>query len=457
VIVVGWCSARGHLAALRRIALGAAALGGLLLGAAASAQPAGDRVLATRVDGAITPVYAAHLADGIDRAEREGYGAYLIEMDTPGGLDVAMRDIVQSILGSEVPVIVYVSPQGARGASAGAVITYAAHVAAMAPGTAIGAATPVSGDGGDDLDDKIVNDAIAYVTALAELRGRDVDFAADSVRDGRSASAREALEEGAIDVVAGSVDDLLQAIDGTTVVVAGDREVTLSTADAVLDDHEMGFFRSVQQRLADPNIAFLLLSIGTLGLIYELASPGVGVGGALGLIFLLLALVGLAVLPVDVVGVLFLLLAAAMFVAEVFAPGVGLAAAGGVLSLVLSGVFLFDETPGLELSMAVALPAAIVIGGFVVIAGRVALRARSAPSTSTGEGLFVGWRGPVRVRGGEPQAFVQGAWWRVRPAEGEPAIDDGAEVEVVAMDGLQLVVVSRPAPTGVGPDQEGAT
>lgn len=457
MIVVSRHSARSCHAALGRSLFGLTVLGGLLVAAAASAQPAEDRVLVTGVTGAITPVYASHLSDGIDRAGREGYAAYLIRMDTPGGLDVAMRDIVQSILASEVPVIVYVSPQGARGASAGAVIASAAHVAAMAPGTAIGAATPVSGDGGDDLDDKVINDAVAYATALAELRGRDVDFAADMVRDGRSASAREALAEGAVDVVAGSVDELLEAIDGTTVMVAGDREVRLSTAGAILDDHEMGFFRSVQQRLADPNIAFLLLSVGTLGLIYELASPGVGVGGALGLIFLLLALVGLAVLPVDVVGVLFLLLAAAMFVAEVLAPGVGLAAAGGVLSLVLSGLFLFDETPGLELSLAVALPAAIVIGGFVVIAGRVALRARRAPSTSTGQGLYLGWRGTVRVRGGEPQAFVQGAWWRVRPAEGEPPIDDGAEVEVVAMDGLQLVVVSRSAPSGVGPDQEGAT
>lgn len=457
MIVVSWHSARSRHLALRRSVFGLAVLGGLLVVTAASAQPARDRVLVTRVTGAITPVYASHLSDGLERAGREGYAAYLIRMDTPGGLDVAMRDIVQSILASEVPVIVYVSPQGARGASAGAVIAYAAHVAAMAPGTAIGAATPVSGDGSGDLDDKVINDAAAYVAALAELRGRNVDFAVDTVRDGRSASAREALEEGAIDIVAGSVDELLEAIDGTTVMVARDREVNLSTADAILEDHEMGFFRSVQQRLADPNIAFLLLSIGTLGLIYELASPGIGVGGALGLTFLLLALVGLAVLPVDVVGVLFLLLAAAMFVAEVLAPGVGLAAAGGVLSLVLSGVFLFDDTPGLELSMAVALPAAIVIGGFVIIAGRVALRARRAPSTSTGEGLYVGWRGPVRVRGGEPQVFLQGAWWQVRLAEREQAIDDGAEVEVVAMDGLQLVVVSRSTPTGVGPDQEGTT
>ena len=442
---------------LRRVAVASAVVGGaLLLGSGASAQSGAVRVLATTVDGPITPVIADHIADGIARAEREGHRSYLIRLDTPGGLDSSMRDIVQDILASDVPIIVYVSPPGARGASAGAIITFAAHVAAMAPGTAIGAATPVGGQGGEDLDDKIINDAIAYAASLAELRGRDADFVTDTVRKGSSASASEALELGAIDVVAGSDAELLDEIDGRTVTVSGDRDIVLRTAGAEIEQHDLGLLRAIQQRLADPNIAFLLLSIGTLGLIYELASPGLGVGGALGATFVLLAMFGLAVLPVDIVGVMFLLLAAALFVAEVFAPGIGLAAAGGALSLVLSGIFLFDDVPGLQLSLAVVLPTASVVGLFVIVAGRLALRARSAPSTTTGRGALVGATATVRLTHGAPQVFVLGAWWAVSAREPHASLDDGAIVEVVDVDGLRLIVDPMSAPTGADRNQEGA-
>ena len=403
---------------------------------------AGPRVLSTTVEGAITPVVANHVADGIARAERDGYDAYLIRLDTPGGLDTSMREIVQDVLASEVPVIVYVSPRGARAASAGAIITFAGHVAAMAPGTAIGAATPVGGGGGEDLDRKVLNDAIAYVEALAELRGRDEAFLVDTVREGRSASASDALEVGAIDLVAASTIDLLDQVDGiVTTVGADDREVELTTAGAEVDDQSMGLLRRIQQFLADPNVAFLLLSIGTLGLVYELASPGIGVGGVLGVVFVVLALFGLAVLPVDFVGVIFLLLAVALFVAEVFAPGIGIAAAGGAFALVLSGIFLFDDTPGLELSLSVLLPTAIVAGTFVVLAGRLAMRARRAPSTTTGVGMLIGNRAQVHLaHDGRPQVFTLGAWWGVRPHDPGDAIPPGTTVEIVEVDGLQLVV-----------------
>lgn len=446
----------GRLRPRRWVTAALWALGALLvLPPGALGQERGDRVLATTVDGPITPVIADHVSDGLARAEREGYRAYLIRLDTPGGLDTSMRDIVQDILASDVPVIVYISPQGARGASAGAIITFAAQVAAMAPGTAIGAATPVGGQGGEDLDQKVINDAIAYAESLAELRDRDEELIGDTVREGLSVSASEALDRGAIDVVAGSEQELLEAVHGDTVVLGDGEEAELDTAGAVLDEHDLGVLRTIQQWLADPNIAFLFLSIGTLGLIYELASPGLGVGGALGLTFILLALFGLAVLPVDIVGVLFLLLAAALFVAEVFAPGLGLAAAGGVLSLVLSGVFLIDDAPGLELSLAVALPTAIVVGVFVVVAGRIALRTRRAPSTTTGRGAFVGAAATVRVARGEPQVFLQGAWWAARPRDQGVELDDGARVEVVDMDGLHLIVEPSPTAPAHDPDQEG--
>lgn len=419
-------------------------LGVLALDAAAATALEGSgrsSVLETTVDGPITPVIADHIRDGIARATRDGHQAYVIRLDTPGGLDSSMRSIVQSIYASEVPVIVHVAPQGARGTSAGAIITFAAHVAAMAPGTAIGAATPVGGGGGEDLDAKIINDAAAYAESIAEFRGRDVDFIVDTVREGRSASAVEALELGAIDVIATDTDALLVAVDGTTVSVGTtNREVVLQTAGAVVESQDMGVFRSIQQTLADPNVAFLLLSVGTLGLIYELASPGLGVGAVLGTTFIVLGLFGLAVLSVNLVGVVFLLLAGALFVAEVVAPGIGLAAAGGVFALVMSGVFLFDDAPGMQISLAVVLPVALVVGGFVIVAGRVAMRVRTAPSTSTGTGVLVDHTAPVRVQRGHAQVFLAGAWWSVRPRDATVALEPDTLVRVVEVDGLTLVV-----------------
>jgi membrane-bound serine protease (ClpP class) len=406
-----------------------------------AAQDGTPRVLVTTVEAAITPVIAGHISDGIARAVSQGYDAYLIRLDTPGGLESSMRTIVQRILGSEVPVIVHIAPDGARGASAGAIIAFSAHVAAMAPGTSIGAATPIAAGGGDDLDRKVINDAAAYAEALADLRGRNVEFIVDTVREGRSASASEALELGAIDVVASSTTELLEAVDAMVVQVGPTaRDVELRTAGAVTDDQQMGVFRSIQQVLADPNVAFLLLSIGTLGLIYELASPGIGVGAVLGLTFIVLGLFGLAVLSVNLVGVIFLLLAAALFIAEVFAPGIGLAAAGGAFALVMSGIFLFDDAPGLQISLAVVVPMAVVIGGFVIIAGRIAMRARRAPSTSTGVGVLVDHVATVRRQHGEPQVFLAGSWWSVRPSDPALDIDHGDRVRVLEVDGLTLVV-----------------
>lgn len=396
------------------------------------------RVLEVTVTGPITPVTDGRIRGGIARAESEGFDAYLIRLDTPGGLDTSMRRIVQAIYASEVPVIVHIAPAGARGGSAGAIITFAAHVAAMAPGTAIGAATPVSGGDGGDLDTKIINDAVAYAASIAEFRDRDRTFITETVSEGRSGSAQEAFDLGAIDIIATSSEELLREIDGWTVRVGPtEREVTLRTAGAIIDTHDMGIFRSIQQLLADPNIAFLLLSIGTLGLIYELASPGIGVGAVLGLTFIVLGLFGAAVLSVNLVGIVFLILAGALFVAEIFAPGIGLAAAGGMFALIMSGVFLFDDAPGLEISLIVVIPAAAVVGAFVIIAGRLAMRIRTAPSTTTGAGVLVGHEAQVQLRQGQPQVFLSGAWWTVRSSH---ALTDGQIVTITAMDGLRLEV-----------------
>lgn len=447
-----------RLTGCRRLLMFALALSGLGMlsgwAPAAAQDPDTDapRVLQTTVKGPITPVIASHLGDGITRAERDGYQAYVIRLDTPGGLDGSMRDIVQHIFASEVPVIVHIAPSGARGASAGAIITFSAHVAAMAPGTTIGAATPVAAGGGEDLDAKIISDAIAYAEAIAEARERDPEFIVETVSEGRSAGASAALRLGAIDIVASSTDEVLDLADGLDLSVGvAEREVELRTADAVVDDHQMGVFRSIQQLLADPNIAFLLLSVGTLGLIYELASPGMGVGAVLGLTFITLGLFGLAVLSVNVVGVVFLLLAGALFVAEIFAPGIGLAAAGGVFALVMSGLFLFDDAPGLEVSLAVVLPVAFVVGAFVIIAGRMAMRVRTAPSTTTGAGLYVGHDAVVRVRNDQAQVFIGGAWWSVRPAVAGTHLRDGESVRIVGMEGLDLL--AEPSSPDDDPDR----
>ena len=425
----------------RRLARGAAVLACLCLGvvSGAGAQERSPAVLVTTVDGAITPVVAAHLSDGIGRAERGGYEAYLVRMDTPGGLDTSMRAIIRRILSSRVPVVVYVAPQGARATSAGAIIAFSSHVAAMAPGTVIGASTPVNLEGGD-VERKVVNDSAAFAESLARLRGRNVDFAGATVRDGRSAPADEAVAIGAVDLRAGSIREVLAKADGRVVTVEpGDRRVSLRTAGAAVDRHDLGLLRRIQQRLADPNLAYLFLSIGTLALIYELAAPGIGGGGVVGVTLILLALFALAVLPVNAVGLLLLGVAAALFVAELLAPGVGVAAAGGTAALVLAGVFLFRDTPGLAVSLAVILPVAAVVGGGVLLAGRLVVRSQRGPSKATGDGLFVGRTVTVaRASGAGGQAFVERAWWRLR-STGSPLVQD-TRVRVVGVDGLDLVV-----------------
>lgn len=396
------------------------------------------RVLVTRLDTAITPVVADHVASGLDRAESGKFDAYVIELDTPGGLVTSMRDIVEDVLASRVPVIVYVTPGGARAGSAGAIITFAAHVAVMAPGTAIGAATPVGIDG-SDVSDKIVNDAAAQAEALAQLRGRNVRFAVDTVREGRSAAVDEAVRLGVVEAKASSLEDALTAADGRTVTIAPDERVVVRSADASVERADLGLFRKILQTLADPNIAFLLLIIGVLGLLGELASPGVGVAGATGATALLLALFSLSVLPVSVVGLLLLAVAIGLFVAEMFAPGIAGFAFGGAVVLVLSAVFLFDDGQGVSVDLALVLPTAVVVGLATVLAGRFAARTRTLPSVSTGTDVFTGQSVTVREADGTTgSAFAEGAWWSLRSVG--PPLQTGETARIVAVEDLVLIV-----------------
>jgi len=390
-------------------------------------------VLVTDVDGPITPVIADHLAAAVEQAVGEE-ALLVVTVDTPGGLDTSMRDIVQTFLNAPVPVVVYVEPEGARAASAGTFITMAAHVAAMAPGTSIGAATPVDLQGGE-ISDKIINDAVAFATSLAERRGRNVEFAESAVRDGTSITASQAVEDGVVDMVADDLDDLLAAIDGMSVEVLGE-DVTLATAGAVPDRYEMSTLRRILAQIADPNLAVLFLSIGTLAVVYEAANPGLGFAGVIGVILLLLGFFALSVLPVATAGVALLILAIALFIGEIFVPGVGVLAAGGTIALLLAGLFLFEGE--LQVSPPVLWPTALVLGAATTIAGRAALKARLRPST-TGTATLIGKAGTVvNAEGVNGSVFLDGAWWSVRSSVGE--LEPGEQARVVGIEGLELIV-----------------
>jgi membrane-bound serine protease (ClpP class) len=438
-----------------RSLLAAAVLGlAWLLALAPAAAGQTPTVLVTRVAGPITPVVAAHLVDGIGAAEHDGHTAFLVELDTPGGLDTSMRQISQAFLNARVPVVVYVTPSGARAASAGAIITFAAHVAAMAPGTTIGAATPVDLQGGE-ISDKVINDAAAFAEAVAAERGRSTEFAVDTVRKGRAVTADEAVRLRAADLVAADRAALLEDLDGRRVEVAPGTTVTLRTADAEAVKHELSWTRQLLQRLADPNLAFLFLSIGTLAVLYELASPGAGLGGVIGAVLLVLGFVALSVLPVNLAGLLLLALAAALFAAELFTPGVGVFAGGGTIALLLAGVLLFDGP--VAVAMPVLWPVAIVVGGGTVLAGRLAWRARRAPTVS-GTGGLSGRHAVVEdiVTANSGSVRLDGAWWRARRHSGP--LTPGQTVRIVELDGLDLIVEpatppGEPAGSGAEPPE----
>ncbi|MDP9022325.1 MAG: nodulation protein NfeD [Actinomycetota bacterium] len=422
----------------------------LLLVLAVPAAAQDGSVLETEATGPVTPVMANHLADALEEAQRGGHAALIVRLDTPGGLVTAMRDIVKSFLNADVPVVVWVSPAGAGAASAGYLITSAAHIAAMAPGTNIGAATPIDLEQGEVLD-KIVNDAAAYARAIADARGRDVDFAEEATVDGASLSAEEAVERNVVDLVAATRDDLLRAIDGRTIEVAGGRQVQLDTTGVEIVSYEASWARRVLQRLADPNIAFLFMSIGTLAILYELAQPGVGAGAAVGVILIVLALFALAVLPVNTAGLALLGLAIALFVGEIFAPGIGVLAAGGTVALLLAGLFLFQRPTGVGVDLRVLIPTVVLAGLAAAGLAVVAARSRSAPVAAGPEPALNETTTVRRIVGDRAQVFVGGAWWNARSPTRR--LQQGDEVRVVGRRDLELVV--EPVEDATSDNQEG--
>jgi len=410
-----------------------------------TARAASTTVGVVTIQGAINPVVADYVKRGIDQAEDNYNEACIIQLDTPGGLDTSMRLIIQDIVNARIPVVVYVSPAGARAASAGAYITISAHVAAMAPGTVIGAATPVQiGESGevevsDEMKNKIINDAAAYMRGLAENRGRNADWGEQAVREGVSATEQEALELNVIDLVATNLNNLLVEIDGRQVTMLDGREVTLSTAEAAIDDIDMSWGEGFLNAISDPNIAYLLLSLAGLGLLVEISNPGLIFPGVVGAVALLLSFYSLGVLPVNYAGVLLIALAFVLFIAEVFTTTFGLLTGGGVVSLVLGSLILFEG--GFRVSpWLIALVVIVVVGFAAFVIQRVVTAHRR--QATTGREELIGKRAVVKVAlSPEGTVLHEGELWRAELDGGQA--EPGEEVTITKYDGLKLWVTKQ--------------
>lgn len=402
-------------------------------------DPGAVHVLTT--DGNVNPVMERYIDRGITAAEDEDAAAVVIRMDTHGGLLTSMDDIIERILAAEVPVIVYVWPDGGRAASAGTYITYAAHVAAMAPATTIGAATPISGSGddlGDDLRRKLINDSVAKIRGLAELRDRNADWAEDAVRNGTATHANEALELGVVEYIEPNLDDLLGDIDGKSVTLQSGSQVQFATADASIAYNNMNWIEDLLDIIADPNITFLLLSIGGLALFLELFHPGAIVPGTVGVICLVLAFFSLTVLPFNWAGLALIFFAFFLFGAEIFTSH-GLAGAAGSVSLVLGGLILFSGNPqDFQIDRWVLFAIAAPLTLMFLFGFASALRIRRQPP-SMGKETMVGRvavaKSPLTPKG---FVFMDGANWTAEAEDGN--IDTGDKVIVTEIRGLRLKV-----------------
>jgi membrane-bound serine protease (ClpP class) len=416
----------------------------LALGATGEADAAVGELRVLRVEGVINPISARYVVRGIADATREGDVAVLIELDTPGGLLDATQEITGAMLNAGVPVVVYVTPAGTHAASAGTFITMAGHVAAMAPSTRIGAATPVSGEGQEipeDLRTKIINDTAVYARSIADARDRNADWAEDAVRDGVSVGAEEAVELGVVDLVAADRTELLAAIDGLTVRLP-DGDVTVETADAAVVEVPMSPFEEVLKVLSDPNIALILLSLGTLGIYFELSNPGAFFPGIFGAIALVLALFSLGTLPINFAGLALLLFGLVLLGAEIWVASGGVLGIGGGIAFVIGALILVDDTqaPFLEVSRPLILGITLALVAFVLVALRAVMRTRLRPAYIGGNDM-VGRDGMVR---GTSSVFVEGELWRARPAAPDGTLKPGDRVRVIGREVLDLIVEPLP-------------
>jgi membrane-bound serine protease (ClpP class) len=394
------------------------------------------------IDGSINPATADFIDDSIHDASQSGASALVIQLDTPGGLLTSAQRIVKDILGAPLPVIVYVAPSGASAASAGTFITEAAHVAAMAPGTTIGAAHPVGLEGSEEkgvMGQKLENFAASWARTIAEQRGRNREWMEDAVRKSAAIGEREALEKHVIDLVATDVRDLLVKASGRRVKVR-DATVTLSLADAAVRSRRMKSGQRLLNTLADPNLVYLLLMAGIVGLYFEFAHPGVYLPGVVGAICLLLALASFEVLPINLAGLLLILIGALMLASEAYVTSYGVLGLGGVIALVIGSLFLIDTSrTNLEVSRSIIGGLAFAVSAIILSVSYVIARDRSRVAITGREGL-VGEIGEVRAAiapGAAGRIFVHGEIWKAVSAE---PIGEGERARIMAVRGLEVEV-----------------
>lgn len=401
--------------------------------------PAERQARLVEVEGPIGPVVAEFLVDAVRRATLEKSECLIVQLDTPGGLDASMRTIIKEMLASEVPVVVYVAPAGSRAASAGALITIAAHVAAMAPGTNIGAAHPVSIGGQIDSTTagKVTNDAAAYIRSIAERRGRNVQWAEDAVRKSVSATEQEALKLRIIDLVCPTLSALVDSLNGRKVEVASGPKL-LSTKGLKIARMRMGMRERFLATLSDPNIAYILMILGFYGLLFEIYNPGSVLPGVVGSICIILAFFSFQTLSVNYAGLILILLGIVMFILEVKIVSHGALTLGGIVAMVLGSTMLFESPePFLRVSWLVIIPAVLGSAAFILFAVGLGLQAqRRRPVTGVND--LVGKVGVARTEVHEKgMVFVAGEYWS---ATSETPIESGAEVRVRAVNGPVLTV-----------------
>jgi membrane-bound serine protease (ClpP class) len=411
----------------------------LSLPGSASLGATGQVIYVGTYEGVINPVAAEYINHILTEAQTAGAAAVVIRLDTPGGLDTSMRLIIKDITSSPVPVIVYVAPSGARAASAGVFILYAAHIAAMAPGTNVGAAHPVAMGGEMDavMKEKVENDAAAYIKSIAEKRGRNIKWAEDAVRKSVSVTEKEALNLKVIDLIAEDIPSLLAAVDGKQVVTGAGKNV-LHTKGAVLKEMPLGWRLEALKALSDPNIAFLLMTLGTIGLLAELYNPGAILPGIVGAISLILAFYSLQTLPINYAGVLLIILGIVLFILEIKVVSYGLLSLGGFASLILGALLLVKtDAPFLKVSLGFVVPTAMVMGGMLMTLTWMALKAKRRRAV-TGPEAMIGSiaiaKTDVAPRG---RVFVHGEIW---DAVSDEPIHQGEEAKVKAVSGLTLKV-----------------
>ena len=413
------------------------------------------------VKGAIGPATADHMVRGLDQAREAGADFVVLRIDTPGGLDTAMRGMIKAILASAIPVVGYVAPGGARAASAGTYLLYAAHVAAMAPGTNLGAATPVQigapslpklpaedpDQGGSKtpepataMERKIINDAVAYIQSLAQMRGRNVEWAETAVRAGASLSAEDALELGVIDLVADSQQSLLQQLNGREIAIEGTVQ-TLQTEGTALYEHPIDWRSEFLAVITDPNVAYLLMLVGIYGLIFEFSNPGFGVPGVVGALCLLVALYAFQVLPVSYAGLGLMALGIGLMTAEAFAPSFGILGLGGIIAFVVGSIILMDtDLPGYQIAMPMIIAFAVFSAGLLVFALGLVLKVRRQ-KVVTGMEHLLGLDAVVEsMNDNGALVRLEGELWQVH-SDTALGVDDS--VRVAGVDGLTLNVVKN--------------